>query len=74
MDDIFFSHTRSGFPLFYPCDKILSHSPHAGHTSIRDVIVMLKSIYSGEQEKSLPRDHRLSSLGKPRDFFGVKDC
>ena len=53
-----FSHTRSGYPLFYPCEIILSHipvparvkdkkrtaarRPHAGRTSIRDVIVMLK--------------------------------
>ena len=53
-----FSHTRSGFPLFYPCEIILSYipvpargkdekrtaarRPHAGRMSIRDVIVMLK--------------------------------
>ena len=53
-----FSHTRLGFPLFYPCELILSHipvparredkkrtaarRPHAGRTSIRYVIVMLK--------------------------------
>ena len=49
----YFSHSRSGFPLFfYPCEIILSQIPvlvhekdkrHAGHTSICDVISMLKS-------------------------------
>ena len=44
-----FSHTRSGFPLFYACEIFLSHIPvpalwkdKASRTSIRDVIVMLK--------------------------------
>ena len=53
-----FSHTRSGFPLFYPCEIFLSQTPiqalgkdkkrtagrrpHAGRMSIRDVIVMVK--------------------------------
>ena len=104
------------FRCFYPCEIFLPHTPvpalgkdkkkeqpHAGRTSIRDVIVMLNEVtmshlsvfmifwksfsscfninevLSGEQEKnihyscedgiekSVPRDHRLSSLGKPRD-------
>ena len=49
-----FSHTRSGFRLFLPREIFLSHTPvpalgkdkktqpHAGRTSIRDVIIMVK--------------------------------
>ena len=55
--DLLFSHTSSGFQLFIPMwdkthipvpaggkDKIrtAARRPHAGRTSIRDVIVMLK--------------------------------
>ena len=40
-DNHSFSHTRSGFPLFNPCEKILSHKPM--HTRLSDPYVRLLS-------------------------------
>ena len=87
----FFSHTRSGFPLFLPIWEIsISHtrtSPREKRTSSRrphiipwrhcNVKMSANSGFSGSlfygfQYKMryiqcATRDHRLSSLGKPRD-------
>ena len=99
---VHFSHTRSGFPLFFthiPVPARGEHTKtnraarrlHASHTSFREVIVMIKyghhvasqrildfleafftfffslqKIHYSCEEKSVPRDHLLSSLGKHR--------